>query len=264
MTAIRKSTRHPLPFAAATLLAALASTTGLATPAFAQDDPLVGDRPDFTESAITVAPCRVQVESGITYTEADDVETWEAGEVLVRIGLTGRLELRVGVNSWARVETPSGDESGLVDSSIGAKVALGEHGGWTTALLFGTSLPTGSSAFGGAGLQPELVLAAERDLTSSVSLGTNVGLAYARDGEERFSEALASAALGFGLAENVGAFFEVYGIVPSGDGGPETWFVDAGVTRALGPDLQIDFRVGAGLNSAADDFFAGAGLIWRH
>lgn len=228
------------------------------------DDPLIGDRPDFTESAVTVSPGRVQVEAGATYGEAGRDEALEIGEVLVRVGLLPRLELRIGLNSYARVDSGRRELSGLVDSSLGAKVALGEARGWTTAVLVATSLPTGSREFREPDLQPEAVFVAERDLSESVSLGTNFGYAYASADGRRVGEALGSAALGVAVTERVGAFFEVFGIVPLASGEPETYFVDAGLTRSLSPDFQIDFRVGAGLNSAAADFFTGAGLVWRH
>ena len=249
-------------FAQVILVSAVTATA----PVSAQDDdPLVGDRPDFTESAVTITPGRVQIEAGVTYTDDDPVEVWEIGEVLARIGLTDRLELRVGLNSWAQVELPRGrDVSGFVDSSLGIKVALGELGGWTTALLASTSLPTGSSEFREDRYQPDVVFAAERDLSEAVSLGTNVGHAWASDGGERFGESFASAALGVGLSDATGAFFELFGFVRSSGGGPDTYFFDAGVTHALGPNLQLDFRVGTGLNDEAEDLFAGAGVIWRH
>jgi hypothetical protein len=228
------------------------------------DDPLVGDRPDFTESAVTVAPGRTQVEAGATHTEADRTESQEFAEVLLRIGLGERIELRVGLNSYARVEEPGGrDLTGFVDTSLGAKIALGEAAGWTTAVLFGTTLPTGSTEFREPHPQPDVVLAAERDLTGSVSLGTNFGYAYASADGVQFGEAFASAALGVGLSETTGAFFEFFGFVRASAGRPETYFLDAGITKGLGPDFQLDLRVGTGLNSAADDLFVGAGLIWR-
>lgn len=229
-----------------------------------QEEPLVGDRPDFTESAVTVPPCRFQVEAGITYTEGDETEALDLGEVLVRVGLTGTFELRIGVNSYSDVQVDGGpDASGWVDSSLGVKVALGERAGWTMATIVGTSLPTGASDFSDSSYRPGAVFVAERDLSSSVSLGTNLGYTYAREDGERFAEVAASAALGFGLSESVGAFVEVFGFIPSDSGGPETYFFDAGVTKALGANLQLDLRGGVGLNSAADDLFVGAGIIWR-
>lgn len=250
--------------AAAWLTLLVLATAGAASAE--DDDPLVGDRPDFTESAVTIAPGRVQVESGATHTDSGDAESQELGEVLVRIGLTPRLELRVGLPSYARVDGLRGnDPSGFTDASLGIKLALGEAGGWTTALLAGTSLPTGSSEFRSSRAQPDVVLAAERDLTDSVALGTNVGFSYGYDsqGGGRFTEFFASAALGLPLGESAGVFVELFGFVPSSSGGPESYFFDAGVTRGLGPDLQLDVRAGVGLNSAADDYFVGAGLIWR-
>ena len=48
----------------------------IALPAAAQmDDPLVSDRPDFTESTGTIAPGHVQVEGGITRQEIGEEET---------------------------------------------------------------------------------------------------------------------------------------------------------------------------------------------
>lgn len=253
-----------MPSIQSTARAALALALVSAPVLGQEEDPLVGDRPDFTESAITVTAGRVQVEAGATHTDSGPVESLELGEVLVRIGLTPKLELRVGLPSYARVDDPGvGDPSGFVDSSLGVKIALSAARGWTTALLVGTSLPTGSTELGERHAQPGVVLAAERDLTESISLGTNLGYAYSSDGGVQFGEAFASVAVGVPLGESAGAFFELFGTVPSSSGGPETYFFDSGITRGLGPNFQLDLRVGAGLNSAADDFFVGAGLIWR-
>ncbi|HVR97870.1 MAG TPA: transporter, partial [Thermoanaerobaculia bacterium] len=78
-----------------------------AAPAAALDlsglpEPLVTDRPDFTESTSTVAPGHFQVEGGATLArvEDEDSETW--GEVLVRYGLGPRLEARLAAGSYTR------------------------------------------------------------------------------------------------------------------------------------------------------------------
>ncbi len=237
----------------------------LAAPLLAQeDDPLVGDRPDFTESAITITPGRVQFEGGATHVDSGAVDSVELGEVLVRLGLSRRLELRLGLPIYASVDDPSaGDPSGFTDSTIGVKVALGESRGWTTAVLVGTTLPTGSSEFREPHPQPGVVLAAERDLSAAIALGTNLGWGYRSDGGDQFGEALASAALGFGIGPSTGFFVEVFGMMPSDRGRPETYFFDTGLTHGVRPNLQLDLRAGVGLNSAAADFFVGAGLIWR-
>ena len=181
------------------------------------------------------------------------------------MGVARRLEVRIGLNSYARDRAPGVEDStGFVDSSLGAKVALGETAGWATAILFNATLPTGSSGSRETHPQPEVILLAQRDLTEILSVGTNLGYGYPSSEGERFSEIFGSLSLGVSLGKTVGAFFEVFGFVPTGTGGPETYFFDSGLTKTLGANLQLDIRLGAGLNSAADDLFAGAGLIWRH
>ena len=84
------------------LLATLLLLLAMAPAATAQD--LVTDRPDFTESAVTITPGRVQVEAGASVAEADGTEALAVGELLVRIGLTERWELRLAPGSYERVE----------------------------------------------------------------------------------------------------------------------------------------------------------------
>ena len=59
---------------------------------------MVTDRPDATESAITVAPGVFQLEFGYTFGEIESVSVHNLGEVLLRVGVADMLELRLGVN----------------------------------------------------------------------------------------------------------------------------------------------------------------------
>jgi hypothetical protein len=70
------------------VLAAWAFAALVALAATADDEPLVTDRPDFTESAATVTRGRTQVEMGYTFTSAGDFDEHAMGELLVRIGWT--------------------------------------------------------------------------------------------------------------------------------------------------------------------------------
>ena len=74
---------------------------------------------------------------------------------------------------------------------------------------------------------------------------------------------LASASLSFPLAGRTGAFVELYALAPESRGGQATRYVDAGLTYLLGNDVQLDLRLGAGLNQAAARGFAGAGVAVR-
>lgn len=228
----------------------------LAGPVLGQE-PLITDRPDFTESAAVVDRGRTQIESGYTFTRSADIDQHALGEVLVRVGLGGGLELRLAPNSYAWVEGPDGDVDGFEDAGIGLKWLLADGDPGAAALLAGTSVPTGGDAFGAEGWQPEVTLALARG-----AVGANLGWGWADTGEGRRHTGLVSLAVGLPLGERLGVFLESYAIAAEGAGGEEA-YADAGLTRLLSPDLQLDARVGMGLNDRAVDWFVGVGLARR-
>ena len=227
-------------------------------------EPLVTDRPDFTESASTVERGRFQIESGATWTDSDEADGLDVGELLVRIGLARELELRLGVGSYSDADGPPGEApAGLGDTSLGVKLGLGAGSDWSTALIVRTTLPTGDHELREPHLQPGAVLAVARDLSATTSLGTNLGYTWASAGGEQYSELSGSVALGRSLGERLGGFVELFGFLPADRGGDDTAYFDAGLTWLLSNDLQLDVRAGIGLVSAAEDHFIGAGLSWR-
>lgn len=229
---------------------------------------LVTDRPDFTESAVTVRPGRIQLEGGYTFSRTGAAERHTAGELLARIGVSGSAELRVGVSSVVVEEARGARETGVDDATLGAKLSFAGGGmGFrkpSAALLLSTTLPTGSDGFGARGVRPSAILALGWVLSERIALGANVGLTSAKAGGERFGQGRGSASLGVALDPRTGAYAEIYGFTAEEEAGPETAYVDAGLTRLLSPDLQIDLRVGLGLNDPEPDYLAGAGLAWRH
>ncbi len=234
--------------------------------------PMVTDRPDATESAVTVAPGVFQLESGYTFGEVEGISAHNFGEILLRVGVADNLELRFGVNSyqWLRAQTAS--QQGLQDSTIGLKLRLLDNGGKTglrspqVAVLASTSLPTGSSLLSQDKLQPEMRLAVGWDLSERLALGTNVFYAYTNDVlvDERFHQAGATVALGIGLTDRWGAYAEYFGTYTVVRDGPREDYVNGGVTFLVESDFQLDARIGYGLNGLDDDFFVGfgSGVRW--
>jgi hypothetical protein len=96
-------------------------------------------------------------------------------------------------------------------------------------------------------------------------LSGTFNLAAPKDSDgERFAEPSASVALGIGLTDRLGAFVEYFGFYPSGRSNEaDTHYADGGLTWLLTQDLQLDARIGFGLNDDADDVFVGAGFAVR-
>jgi hypothetical protein len=231
------------------------------------DEPIVSDRPDFTESSETICPGRVQLEMGFTFTQVDQVKGYSFGEVLARIGAGPDWEVRVGLNSYSR-STVADEEvaAGLEDMSLGAKYRLlaGEGAKPTSALIVGVGLPTGSSKLGVDRPQPEAVLALAWDLYDWLSLGSNLGYAYSYDGQAHFDQQWGGVALGAGIGAALGLYLEWFGFTEEEGDGPGLSYLDGGFTYLLSPDVQLDARAGIGINGRDEDYQLGVGLVVRH
>lgn len=224
--------------------------------------PLIGDRPDFTESPNAVP--RLQLEGGYTLTHVAESTDHALGELLLRIPLARRLEGRIGLGSFVSVGSGDGP-SGYAGSSLGLKWQAASAAGAMPDLgvLVTTTLPTGASALGGDEWIPEVRIAAAWD--GPVSLSANAGVARPVAGTTRFTEFLASLAAGVGVASHGGAFLEVYAIASDGDLADDRAFADGGFTWLLTPDFQVDARVGASLDGAVEgtEYSAGVGFVVR-
>ena len=214
-------------------------------------------------------PGVVQAEGGYTFARTPDEKSSAAGELMVRIGLTHRAELRVEPGSYSWVVSPVAKQSGREDGEIGAKIRLRGAADDrpsrmpNVALVLASSVPTGSDGFRENRLQPEVKLAGEWTLSRRIGLGMNLDVARPVDDARRFTELAASASFGFELSSKVGAFAEAFGLAPELAGVKHTGFLDTGLTASLSPSVQVDVRGGFGLNGAGPDYFVGAGLVHR-
>jgi hypothetical protein len=232
-------------------------------------DPLVTDRPDFTESAVAVQPGRIQLESGYTFSRENDVTTHAIGEVLARIGLVSRLELRLALNSFGFTDDASANQSGFEDFFVGAKIQVADAAPAFNllkpgvALLVGTSIPMGQENFGGEGVWPELKLALEWDLSQRLSVASNLNAASIQVDDDRFGQFSGSLAAGYAIAVRWGAYLEYFGFASSKTRGLDENFLNGGLTLLANNDLQFDARVGIGLNDPDVNYFLGLGFSWR-
>jgi len=232
--------------------------------------PLVADRPDFTESSTTVARGFVQLESGTTYTEDGASKSASLGEVLVRVGVASRAELRLGVNSYAIARDGGSTVRGFEDASVGAKVKLLQGGGAgsarpTVAILVGTSIPTGASPLRSTLLQPRVKTAWSWVFTDRLSLASNLNYSWIHEPRHDYGQAAASTSFAVGLSGHVGSFVEYFACFPQQDGLDRSQYASSGLTLVLNDDLQLDARAGRPLRHSGNghSFFVGVGLSRR-
>jgi len=229
----------------------------------------VTDRPDFTESPETVAPGWLQFEGGYTFTQRDEDNEHSVPELLLRVGLIERLELRLALNYLA-VDAVEADQQGLEDLTLGMKIKLvqgSEDFDLTApdvAIIVEITLPTGGDDFREDQPQPQIKFAFAWALADRLSLGSNLNYAYLSEGGERFNQFSGSLTLGYKLTERWGTYVEYFGFVPASKDGPNESFFDGGFTYLVNDNLQLDARAGVGaFNGKSPDYFVGVGLAWR-
>ncbi|QDU97181.1 transporter [Lignipirellula cremea] len=245
-------------------------------------DTLVTDRPDFTEASSTVGYGRVQLEMGYTFAYDDEdgtiTRTHGLPETLFRIGLTDAIELRLFWNYlWQETSDATGTvaDDGAEDFGIGFKLFLLEEQGLApeTAVIVGMTTPTGGRSFTSHKVDAGVNLLYSWSLPADWSIAGSSGYATGSEATLLAPELLAvdqhgvftqSVALGIPLNETFGCYLEYFGFYFHGSdtSGPQH-FLNGGFTMLANDDVQLDWRVGMGLNQAADDFFTGVGYSQR-
>jgi Putative MetA-pathway of phenol degradation len=246
-------------------------------------EPLVTDRPDFTESTETIPPGHFQLEAGYTFTydrEGEDrVRDHTAPELLMRVGVVENFEIRIGWSgySWTDIQfqgetrggrkVTRGDRTqGGNDLSLGFKYKVIEQDGLIPhfGVIGAITVPSGSPAVSSRDVDPEVVLLWAYDVTDGFSIAGNVGLAVPNEDGDRFFQTSASLSAAFALSERLGAYVEYFGFYPNTQRSDSAHSLNGGFTYLVNNNFQLDWRVGIGLNEEADDFFAGVGFVWRY
>lgn len=248
----------------------------LTGPAWADDEPIATDRPDFVESSDVVGKGRFQIETSLAW------ERDRAGGVKARLASTPTL-LRIGVgNTWElRFETDGrlrlrAEEAGVTTRERGwSDLAAGvkwhqrdgdeEAGTPGLAWLLHVDMDSGSGAFRGQGLRPSLRFVAEWELAGGWSAGLMPGLYRDRDEDGRhFVGAMLAGVVGKSLTDQLRGFVELSGQqLASRRHGGSVVTLDAGLAYLLERNLQLDMAVSHGINKNAPDLSWTVGLSAR-
>jgi len=236
-----------------------------------QVPPIVGERPGYGESTLTVPPGFVQVEMGYTFFRQDPLDQQTIGELLIRFPLTDRIELRLLGNSYLVQKTNRGNPvEGMEDAGVGVKFQLSRSTGSRfdlmhpqTVLIVGTTIPTGNRAFRAGKPQPSVKFGIEYPLNDRFSVNAFFNGDWSVDGDRYTTQWSSSFSVGANLTETLSSFVEVYGIFPMAEGLEQTGFVDGGVTYLFNDNLAWDVHAGWQVLGEGNGFFIGSGLIAR-
>jgi hypothetical protein len=239
----------------------------------AQDElpSIVTDRPDQTESSVTVPHKILQIETGFTYgwDKQDGIASKDLGYngTLLRWGVLKRFEIRLGA-AYAGYEQKDDMTdtkttlSGFAPLSVGFKwnFLYGNGPIPTLALISSVDIPAlASGDFSDGNALQKIIIAGSWDLSRTFSLGINLGTIA--DWEQSDFTAFYTTSLGISITSWMGAFAELYSFHPEGEYSDHRF--DAGFTFPVRNNLQFDISGGMGISKNSPDGFAGLGLSWR-
>jgi len=240
-------------------------------------EPLVTDRPDFTEASVTVGYGVMQLETGYTFIyDSEGNERTRAHsfpEALLRVGVLAEwLELRIDWNYLAEQSEIGGAEdsiSGAEDLGLGLKIALTPQEKILpeTAVVLQMTVPSGGSEVTADEVLPGFNYLYGWDINDQWSTGGSTGINGAIDDVtlDSFSQINQSLTVGYSWTDRIGSYAEWFALIStSADTNPTENYFNGGFTVLFNDDLQWDIRAGVGLNAGADDFFAGSGLSYRY
>jgi len=245
-----------------------------------EDQSIVTDRPDFTESASTVGLGRVQLEAGYTFTRdhfgGATTTQHTYPEALLRIGMFADwFEFRV-VESCTNSRTTAFGQTtdranGCDDLELGCKLFLVKQKECLPelGLILSATVPSGARTLTSDHVLPTVNFVYGWDIIPNLLDAGGEFLAAGAVDADRHSyvEFAQSFTVGYKLTPQLSAFTEWYALYPHGATAPDVTaqqYFDGGFTYKITPDFQVDIRVGFGLNKHSDDFFTGAGFAVRY
>jgi hypothetical protein len=252
-------------------IAALAWMAALSTtPALAQSSPgperIDPDRPDVTNSAHLIGPGELQIEMGGSYVRGSRDLTSFGSPFLARIGVSDRIEARVGGDGWVGRSERDEWQSGFGNVQAAAKLRLvsDSHGAPIVSVLPAVNIPTASTSKGlGSGeVDYTLTMLTSVDVGARGHVDANYGIGRIGAGDRRphFTQHVGSVSASVSVTERWDPYAELFWISTQEPAGGGILAVDIGAIYHMGHRLALDGGLQFGVTRAAPDRGAFAGL----
>jgi len=214
---------------------------------FAQN--IITDRPDQTESSVTVGNKAFQIETGLLFQQKENtIKSFFGPSTLLRYGISKGIELRL-MSQYESTKIELEDEdvhySGLNDIEFGAKIQLLKKSTLNTEIAFLTHVivPTAKEHLTSNNLGVINKLAISHAISNKIGIGYNIGYDYI----ENQSYLTYSLAIGVSLSEKLSFYSEPYGALGASNNFESNF--NAGFTYLVTNNFQLDASYGFGINS---------------
>jgi len=239
------------------------------------NNPIITDRPDITESALTVPLSSLQIETGfILHNNSETIDNLNANiksysilGTLLRYGLFSGIELRVGTEYlYQKINLDGlvgGNDKleGINELFIGSKIQIFRDNPSLpdASVFFHFRLPLGSKHFRSEHVEPEILISTSHSIIDPFSLSYNLGGNW-ESGEEKVNY-FYSTSISAALSGRTGAFLEIFGEASSGS--TISFNLDGGLTYLLEENFQADISAGFDFDTPEDNWFISTGASLR-
>jgi len=228
---------------------------------YGQDASTVGpDRPSFSISAHIVPAGHVQIEGGAGRRRFGDTFGFDVGELLLRVGLSSRVEVRAGLPTYVETRNMSTQASGWDDTTIDGKILLKSGDRGAVSAMASAVLPTGTRSIAEHVFQPGGTLISDVNLSRKFVVTTNVGYYRLSSQGQRYNLTFAVSTLNYALAKKVSIYSEFY--VLNRQHGWLQRYAATGGTWTVKKRTAIDLSAGFGLGNHAHgpDYYYSMGI----
>ena len=222
---------------------------------------IITDRPDQTESSMTVKSGDLQIETGFLIGFEGEGFFSErrilAPTSLFRYGIFEGVEIRF-LSQYETIKNDFLSIQGISDIEIGTKIQIRNRETENTKIAFLSHviLPRGTGELTNGEVRIINKIALSHQLGKNIGIGYNLGYNYL--GENVKDDITYALSLGIGIDDKVGIYIEPYGELSL-----EEEFnlnFDAGFTYLANRNLQFDFSFGTGLNQRMN--YISLGCSW--
>ncbi len=230
--------------------------------------PISADRPDFTESPVTVDAGAVQLElSFIDYAKNGDAKALTAAPANLKLGLLNNVDLQLVFDPFIHADDGAETHDGVGDTQVRLKINLwgNDGGGAAFAIMPFIKAPTASDDLGNDHVEGGIIFPFATDLAEGIGLGLmfEVDFVYDEVDDSFDTEFITTGAVGFDITEDLGAYIEGIGIASTDSDVDYRGILGVGVTYQLTDNMILDAGVNIGLTGDADDVNLFSGVTVR-
>ncbi|HEX8523173.1 MAG TPA: transporter [Tepidisphaeraceae bacterium] len=232
---------------------------------------LQSDRPSRANSAYTVAPGHLYIESGFLYTnnsnEGQTAHRFDIANTQLRLGVLCDLELDLTFTPfiWEQINRPRETLQGFGDVEVAAKYSLWQTEKSALSVRPAITFPTGTDSLSQGAVGVGLNVPYSYNVNKEINLFEMPGISYEPDsnGPGYHVELLNAVGIQYSLTEKLKSFGELFVQANTEEWSEVVATADIGLMYQFTDNFQVDVGAYIGLTDDSDDLVSFVGATYR-